>query len=60
MGSAFKQKAHQLIDTLPEAADWEELAEQIEIILDLRAGLADSAADQVIDNARLRSEFGLQ
>ncbi|MBS0463214.1 MAG: hypothetical protein JSS41_12165 [Proteobacteria bacterium] len=60
MGSAFKQKAHQLIDTLPEAADWEELAEQIEIILDLRAGLADSAADQVIDNARLRAEFGLQ
>ncbi|MBS0456257.1 MAG: hypothetical protein JSS44_02835 [Proteobacteria bacterium] len=60
MGSAFKQKAHQLIDTLPEAADWEELAEQIEIILDLRAGLADSAADRVIDNARLRAEFGLQ
>jgi hypothetical protein len=60
MGAAFKQEAHQLIDALPETAGWEELAEQVETILDLHAGLADSAADRVIDNAQVRAEFGLR
>jgi predicted transcriptional regulator len=57
---AFKQAAHQLIDTLPETAGWEELAEQVETILDIEAGLADSAAGRVTDNAQVRREFGLK
>ena len=60
MGAAFKQEAHQLIDALPETAGWEELAEQIETLLDIRAGLADSAADRVTDNDQVRAEFGLK
>ena len=60
MAVAFKQQAHQLIDALPETAGWEELAEQVETILDIRAGLADSAADRVTDNDQVRAEFGLQ
>ncbi|MBS0193620.1 MAG: hypothetical protein JSR34_05180 [Proteobacteria bacterium] len=60
MGAAFKQEAHQLIDALPDTAGWEDLAEQVETMLDLRAGLADSAADRVIDNAQVRAEFGLR
>jgi hypothetical protein len=58
--AAFKQEAHQLIDRLPEAAGWEELAEQVETILDIEAGLADSAAGRVTDNAQIRREFGLR
>ena len=57
---AFKQAAHQLIDTQPQTAGWEELAEQVETILDIEAGLADSAAGRVTDNAEVRREFGLR
>lgn len=60
MAAVFKQQAHQLIDELPESAGWEELAEKVETILDIEAGLADSAADRVTDNAQVRREYGLR
>lgn len=60
MSAAFKQVAHKLIDILPETAEWSELAEQIETIIDIEVGLADSAAGRVTDNAHVRREFGLQ
>lgn len=60
MSAAFKQEAHKLIDSLPDTAGWPELAEQIETIIDIEAGLADSAAGRVTDNAQVRREFGLQ
>ena len=60
MAAVFKQEAHKLIDALPESAGWEDLAEQIETILDIEAGLADSAAGRVTDNAQVRREFGLR
>ncbi len=59
MSAVFKQEAHKLIDSLPETAGWGELAEQIEAMLDIEAGLADSAAGRVTDNADVRGEFGL-
>ncbi|HRQ63578.1 MAG TPA: hypothetical protein PKZ76_01710 [Xanthomonadaceae bacterium] len=59
MSAVFKQEAHKLIDSLPETAGWDELAEQIEAMLDIEAGLADSAAGRVTDNADVRREFGL-
>lgn len=58
--AVFKQEAHKLIDALPETAGWEELAEQVEMILDIEVGLADSAAGRVTDNAQVRREFGLR
>lgn len=60
MPAVFKREAHKLIDSLPESAGWEELAEQVEAILDIEAGLADSAAGRVTDNAQVRREFGLK
>ena len=60
MAAVFKQEAHKLIDALPETAGWQELAEQIEAILDIEAGLSDSAADRVTDNTQVRGEFGLR
>ena len=60
MAAVFKQEAHKLIDELPETAGWEDLAEQIETIIDIKAGLADSAADRVTDNEHVRREFGLK
>ncbi|MEO6968826.1 MAG: hypothetical protein ABI132_10305 [Rhodanobacteraceae bacterium] len=60
MAAVFKQEAHKLIDELPETAGWVDLAEKVELILDIQAGLADSSADRVTDNAQVRREFGLQ
>jgi hypothetical protein len=45
---------------LPESASWEDLAEQVETILDVEAGLADSAAGRETENAEVRREFGLR
>jgi hypothetical protein len=59
MSAVLKQEAHKLIDSLPESAGWGELAEQIEAMLDIEAGLADTAAGRVSDNAGVRREFGL-
>ena len=60
MAAVFKQEAHKLIDDLPETASWDDLAEQIETIIDIEAGMADSAAGRVTDNAQVRREFGLK
>lgn len=59
MAAVFKQEAHALIDALPDTATWSDLAEQVELILDIKAGLADSAAGRVTDNDQVRREFGL-
>lgn len=58
--AVFKQEAHKLIDSLPETATWVDLAEQVETILDVEAGLAETAAGRVTDNAEVRREFGLK
>ena len=60
MSAVFKQEAHKLIDELPDTATWSDLAEQVELILDIKAGMADSAAGRVTDNADVRREFGLK
>ena len=57
---AFKEQAHKLVDRLPETAGWEELAETVETILDIEAGLADSAAGSVIGTDDVRREIGLE
>lgn len=59
MPAVFKQEAHALIDALPETATWSDLAEQVELILDIKAGTADGMADRVTDNDQVRREFGL-
>ena len=60
MAAVFKQEAHELIDALPETATWDDLAEQVEAIIDIEAGLVDSKAGRVTDNAQVRREFGLK
>lgn len=58
--AVFKLEAHKLIDSLPETATWVDLAEQVETILDVEAGLAEVDAGHVADNAEVRREFGLK
>jgi predicted transcriptional regulator len=57
--SSFKQQAHELIDRLPESANWKDLVYEASIIQDIEEGLADSDAGRVTDNNAVRRQFGL-
>lgn len=59
VASSFKQKAHDLIDQLPDTADWKDLAYEASVLQDIEEGLRDSEAGRVIDNAEVRRQFGL-
>jgi len=56
---SFKQRAHTLVDQLPETADWKDLVYEVSVIQDIEEGLRDSDADQVTENAIVRKRFGL-
>lgn len=56
---SFKQRAHTLVDQLPETADWKDLAYEASIMQDIEAGLRDSEADRVTENTLVRKRFGL-
>ncbi len=55
----IKQAAHQLIDRLPDGANWKDIIYELSVIQDIEDGLADSDAGRVTDNATVRKEFGL-
>ena len=55
----MKQQAHKLIDDLPEAATWEDLAYSFEVRADTESGLADVKAGRVTLVSEVRREFGL-
>jgi len=43
----FKEQAYNLIDRLPETADWDDLIYRAVVCKEIEAGLADSAACRV-------------
>lgn len=57
--TSFKQRAHNLIEQLPDTADWKDLVYEASVIQDIEEGLADIAAGRVIDVKDVRREFGL-
>lgn len=56
---SIKDKAHALIDDLPENATWADVAETLEVIADIEAGLVESDAGLGVDTATLRKRFSL-
>jgi predicted transcriptional regulator len=56
---SFKQRAHELIDELPDDADWKDLVYEVSIVQDIEEGLRDSAAGRVVSNNEVRTLFGL-
>lgn len=56
---SFKQRAHELVDELPDDADWKDLVYEVSIIQDIEEGLRDSAAGRVVSNNEVRKMFGL-
>ncbi|MGH8539026.1 MAG: hypothetical protein ACRETW_00785 [Stenotrophobium sp.] len=57
--ASFKQKAHALIDQLPDTADWKDLAYEASIIQDIEEGLVDSDTGRVTENNEVRRRFRL-
>lgn len=55
----LKQKAHELIDELPDDATWRDVAYRAAVRADIEAGLADSAANRVTPVEDILREFGL-
>jgi predicted transcriptional regulator len=56
---SFKRRAHELIDALPDDADWKDLVYEASVIQDIEEGLRDSEAGRVVSNAEVRKQFGL-
>jgi hypothetical protein len=54
----IKQRAHELIDALPDNATWQELLYAFELRADVDAGLADSKAGRLTEVEELRREYG--
>ncbi len=59
MTVAIKQRAHELIEALPDNATWQDLLYALELRGDVEAGLADAKAGRVAEAAELRRDYGL-
>jgi predicted transcriptional regulator len=55
----IKEKAHQLLDNLPESATWEDLMYRIYAREAIEAGIKDSDQGRTVDVKEVRKRFGL-
>jgi predicted transcriptional regulator len=55
----IKQKAHQLLDKLPDSASWEDLMYRIYVRQAIEAGIKDSDEGRTVDVKEVRKRFGL-
>ncbi len=56
---SIKQKAHQLLDSLPESATWDDLIYRIYARQSIEAGIKDSDKGITVDVKEVRKKFGL-
>lgn len=54
-----KDKAHRLIDSLPENATWDDLMHEIYVREAIDRGMQDSRAGRVKEVREVRAEYGL-
>jgi predicted transcriptional regulator len=59
MTSPIKQRAHELVEALPDDATWQDLLYAVELRADVEAGLTDAKAGRVVDVDQLRKDYGL-
>lgn len=57
MSAAFKQEAHKLIDTLPETATWDELAEKARYLAAVERGIDAADRGEYASPERIRAMF---
>jgi len=56
----IKEKAHTLIDQLPENATWDDLMYEIYVSESIEKGLEDSQAGRTKDVRDVREKYGLK
>ncbi len=55
----IKDKAHKLLDNLPDSATWEDLMYRIYVLEAIEAGIKDSDQGHTVDVKEVRRRFGL-
>lgn len=56
---SLKEKAHQLVDNLPDSATWEDVMYRIYVREAIETGVKDSDEGRTIDVKEVRKRFGL-
>ncbi len=56
---SIKEKAHQLLDNLPDSASWEDVMYRIYVRQAIEAGIKDSDQGLTTDVSEVRKRFGL-
>lgn len=56
----IRSVAHQLIDTLPQGATWDDVMYRVYVRQCVDAGLDDSQNGRVVDVDEVRAKFGLK
>jgi predicted transcriptional regulator len=58
---SIKAEAHRLVDSLPDSANWDDLAYEVYVRQALEAGLAEATAGRMVDHddalARVRARI---
>lgn len=54
-----KEEAHRLVDSMPEAATWDDLIHEIYVRQVIERGLSDSEADRTKDVREVRRKYDL-
>jgi len=57
---SFKERAHELVEHLPQNADWRDLIYRAAVRQDLEEGLQDSQAGRVREMDEVLREFGVK
>jgi len=57
--NGIKSSAHEIIDTLPDSATWDDVMHRIYVRQCIDAGIEDSEANRVVDVEDVRKKFGL-
>ena len=60
MTLAIKQRAHELIEALPDDATWQDLLCAIEFRAEVEEGLVDAKAGRLTETEELRRDFRLR
>lgn len=56
---SLKQKAHELIDQLPDTATWDDVVYELAVRRSVERGLADSEAGRTTPHEDVLKEFGI-
>ena len=55
-----KDKAHSLVDQMPENSTWDDLIHEIYVREAIEQGLADSKAGRTMEVREVRAQYGLR